>query len=112
FDRTVEFPDYSDIELMEILGLLMKEEDFEFAEGARHKAFNVVHGLDRRRGFGNAREIRKLFAHMKSRQALILADREHITRTDLRLITMDAVPEPTPVAVPTKTAPRDYPGYL
>ncbi|MEY3690515.1 MAG: hypothetical protein RJB57_170, partial [Actinomycetota bacterium] len=29
FDRTVEFPDYSDLEMMEILGLMMKEEDFE-----------------------------------------------------------------------------------
>lgn len=112
FDRTVEFPDYSDIELMEILGLMMKEEDFEFAEGARHKAFNVVRGFDRRRGFGNAREVRKLFAHLKARQALLVTEREHISHDDLRLITMDAVPEPAPVAVPVKTAPRDFPGYL
>ena len=113
FDRTVEFPDYSDIELMEILGLMMGEEDCEFAEGARHKAFNVVRSFDRRRGFGNAREVRKFLATLKARHALLLSDLEELTRDDLRLITMDAVPEPVLASADVDTAGiRDFPGYL
>ena len=112
FDRTVEFPDYSDIELMEILGLMMAEEDFEFADGARHKAFNVVRAFDRGRGFGNAREVRKFLASLKARHALLLADRENLTRDDLRLITMDAVPGTEAVAATPTADHGDFPGYL
>lgn len=113
FDRTVEFPDYSDIELMEILGLMMGEEDFEFADGARHKAFNVVRSFGRGRGFGNAREVRKFFGTLKARQAMLLADRENPTRDDLRLITMDAVPEPMMASIEVNAPEiRDFPGYL
>lgn len=112
FDRTVEFPDYSDLELMEILGLMMREEDWEFAEGARHKAFSVVKSMARGRGFGNAREIRRLFAVLKSRQAVLLAERTDLTRDDLRFVTMEAVPGPMPAITEVATGPRDHPGYL
>ena len=44
---------------------------------------------------------------------MLLADRENPTRDDLRLITMDAVPEPVMASAEVDaTDVRDFPGYL
>jgi SpoVK/Ycf46/Vps4 family AAA+-type ATPase len=113
FDTTVRFPDYSDTELMEILIGMLAAEDFVFGEGAKHKAYNLVRTFPRGRGFGNAREMRRLAATLKLNQAVLVADRESLTEEDMRTIAMAAVPEPALVAVQPKPADiRDFPGYL
>jgi hypothetical protein len=112
FDTTVRFPDYSDTELMEILIGMLAAEDFAFGEGAKHKAYGLVRTLTRGRGFGNAREMRRLAAALKSNQAVLLADRETLTDEDMRTITMAAVPEPAPSVGAHVIGPRDFPGYL
>ena len=112
FDTTVRFPDYSDTELMEILIGMLAAEDFVFGEGAKHKAYGLVRTFTRGRGFGNAREMRRLAAMLKSNQAVLLADRETLTDEDMRTITMTAVPEPATSAGAHAIGPRDFPGYL
>jgi hypothetical protein len=84
-----------------------------FGEGAKHKAYNLVRTFPRGRGFGNAREMRRLAATLKLNQAVLVADRESLTEEDMRTIAMAAVPEPALVAVQPKPADiRDFPGYL
>lgn len=112
FDTTVRFPDYSDTELMEILIGMLAAEDFVFGEGAKHRAYNLVRTFPRDRGFGNAREMRRLTAMLKSNQAVLLAGHESLTDEDMRTITMAAVPEPAPSVGAHVIGPRDFPGYL
>jgi hypothetical protein len=98
---------------MEILIGMLAAEDFVFGEGAKHRAYNLVRTFPRDRGFGNAREMRRLTAMLKSNQAVLLAGHESLTDEDMRTITMGAVPEPVPVAVQSKmNEVRDFPGYL
>ncbi len=84
---------------MEILGNMVSEADYEFGPGARHAAFNVVRALPRGKSFGNAREMRRLLDAITGRHAELLVGREGILATDLKRITVDAVPAPQHVAL-------------
>ena len=99
FDQTVHFPDYSETDLMEILGNMVSESDYVFGPGARHAAFNVVRSLPRGKGFGNAREMRRLLDSITGRQAELLVGREGLTAADLKRITVDAIPAPHHVSL-------------
>lgn len=94
FDLTVGFPDYTEVELMEILDGMMAEHDFVFGEGARHAAFRAVRGFDRGDNFGNAREVRRLFESMVGKHAELVTPAYRPDRDTLRTITVDAIPEP------------------
>ena len=94
FDLTVGFPDYSEIELMEILDGMMIDHDFVFGKGARHAAFGAIRSLDRGGNFGNAREVRRLFETMVGRHAEVIASVRRPDRDTLRTITVDAIPVP------------------
>lgn len=92
FDVTVNFADYSDVELMEILDRMMSRHDFVFGEGARHAAFNAIRGLDRGENFGNAREVRRLFEAVIGRHAELVDGPGKPDREVLRTISAAAVP--------------------
>ena len=94
FDQTVHFPDYSETDLMEILGNMVSEADYMFGPGARHAAFNAVRSLPRGKNFGNAREMRRLLDVITGRHAELLAGREGLAEMDLKRITIEAVPPP------------------
>jgi len=97
FDQTVHFPDYSESELMEILGNMVSEADYVFGPGAHHAAFNAVRSLGRGESFGNAREMRRLLDSMTGRQAELLQGQKDLQVADLRRITVEAVPAPGPM---------------
>ena len=61
FDRTVEFPDYSDSELVRIFCDLCTAHDYRISDRAMVVLGTVVSGWERSHGFGNAREVRRLF---------------------------------------------------
>ena len=61
FDYTVDFPDYSNDELVEIFGGIARMNDYELDEPALGRLRTVVDTWDRGPRFGNAREVRKLF---------------------------------------------------
>lgn len=92
FDLTVDFPDYSDLELMEILGNMLVEHDFVFGPGARYAAFGAVRSLRRGENFGNAREVRRLFETIVGRHAELVAQVPGPERDLLRTISSAAVP--------------------
>ena len=92
FDLTVDFPDYSDRELMQIFEDLVKENQYSLTDGARQRLQSEVSGWVRGENFGNARDVRKLFNNVVGAQALLLADRKRFPEADLSLLTEDAFP--------------------
>ena len=95
FDETIGFPDYSDIELMEIMDLLLAENEYSYAPAARHRMFNAIKSLERNEKFGNAREVRRLFHTVIMNHALLLSETDDgVATEDLRLIMPGAIPEP------------------
>jgi hypothetical protein len=64
FDITVDFPDYSDEELMRIFLGIVEENDYRLEGAAGRALAYLVEHMDRGRGFGNGREMRKLFSQV------------------------------------------------
>ena len=93
FDITIDFPDYDDTELMTIFGDLVSQHDYRLAESARTAVANLIEHMPRGQGFGNAREMRRLFNTVIANHAL-LVDGSSASDTALNLITEEAIHEP------------------
>jgi len=63
FDVTINFPDYSNDELLEIFNVVAREHDYEPAR-IQAAVARIVSLTPRGQGFGNAREMRKLFGEI------------------------------------------------
>jgi SpoVK/Ycf46/Vps4 family AAA+-type ATPase len=63
FDVTIDFPDYSNEELLEIFNVIAREHDYETAR-IQAPLRRIIYRLPRGRGFGNGREMRKLFGEI------------------------------------------------
>ena len=61
FDLTVEFPDFSTSELVTIFETLAESNGYRVEQAARSALVEVINALPRGHGFGNAREIRRMF---------------------------------------------------
>jgi adenylate kinase family enzyme len=61
FDYSLQFPDYSNDELSVIFERLANEFDYDLDEIARDALKMIVSSWEREHGFGNAREVRRLF---------------------------------------------------
>ena len=72
FDITVDFPDYSDEELMRIFLGIVEENDYRLEGAAGRALAYLVENMDRGRGFGNGREMRKLFGQVADIHAMRL----------------------------------------
>ena len=85
FGKTIEFPDYSAGELVEIFTALCKQQGYVLSEGAISAVRSKVEllYLRRDRHFGNAREMRNLFDRVIAAQANRLAWVDSPTREDL-----------------------------
>ena len=116
FDLTVDFPDYSTGELREIFDRLVEQHDYEIDEEASMCIDELIASLPRERGFGNAREIRRVFNEVVCNHASLLLDVMHPTREELQAITAGAIPRvqtPTPKTRPVDTVPEPrWHGYL
>ncbi len=76
FAREIDFPDYSDGELLEIADKFLGDHEYSFGPGARETLGSIVAGARRGEGFGNARYVRTLFEQALNAQALRLAHLE------------------------------------
>jgi Cdc6-like AAA superfamily ATPase len=85
FPRTIEFPDYSDDELLAIFAGMAAREGLRLGPGVEERARSVFAGAERDEGFGNARLARDLLEHMLGRQAARLAP---LVPTDEQLVTL------------------------
>mgnify|MGYP006269015537 FL=1 len=90
FDLTVEFPDFNTGELVEIFETLAKSNGYRVEGDAREALIGMIDGLPRGHGFGNAREIRRMFGAAVNLHAQAAeADAE----LAIDLITVDHLPE-------------------
>jgi len=103
FDMFVGFPDYSDAELEEIFLGIARASDYELSDEAMARVRSYIAAWPRWRGFGNGREVRKLFGDIARRHAELLfarGDSKNVSTADLRTIKAEAVPD-----VPNHQAP-------
>jgi SpoVK/Ycf46/Vps4 family AAA+-type ATPase len=96
FTKTIEFPDYTDDELVTIFESLSESNHYVLAEDARPavKAWFAAH--PRGASFGNGRLARTLFEACVTRQASRLVELE--SPTDAELVTLAAPDVPPPTA--------------
>ena len=99
FDLTLTFPDYSDDELMVIFENLVRENDYTLSDGAVVRLRELIASWARGHGFGNAREIRRLFQQVTAAQALVLAGRSRLDTRMLTRITEEMIPAPVDLRV-------------
>jgi hypothetical protein len=93
FPTTIEFPDYTDDELVEIFQLACHEGDFAPTSGCVTKLRKLLGAEPRDKGFGNGRLVRNLFEAALARQAWRLRANEAPTETDLRRLQADDLPD-------------------
>ena len=74
FARTLEFPDYTTDELVEIFGLIAGKQRYELDAEARIRLLEVIETEPRGRGFGNARFTRNVFEQAVAMHAVRLTD--------------------------------------
>ena len=89
FPKTITFPDYTDEELVAILGLISGGGTYHLTEDAEEAATAWFAAHDRGHGFGNGRLARNLFEAAVSRHATRLVEIEN--PTDDQLTTLEAV---------------------
>jgi hypothetical protein len=111
FDLTVPFPDYSANELESIFCDLVREHDYDLDDDALLQLRGLLGSWPRHRGFGNGREVRRLFHTVVRNQAELVTEGGAINTQLLRTIPAAAIPTPIPVSVPPRGA-RNYSGYL
>lgn len=73
FGRVIEFPDYSDEELIEIFMSMCEKQGYTLGKPAREVLKGIVSSWERGEHFGNARLARAFFEDCVTRQALRLA---------------------------------------
>ncbi|HEX4982431.1 MAG TPA: AAA family ATPase [Ilumatobacteraceae bacterium] len=91
FTRTVDFPDYTDQELVAIFDSMSSKKRYHLDDDARRTLTALVAAEPRTRGFGNARFVRNVFEQAVSLQALRLATVEQPTDDQLTKLTADDI---------------------
>ena len=86
FTTTIEFDDYTDDELVEILASIAAGSDYDLTPEAEKRVRMTLEATVRGPAFGNGRFSRNQFEHAVGRHAWRLKDAEKPTRDDLRLL--------------------------
>ncbi|BDS09480.1 AAA family ATPase [Aureispira anguillae] len=93
FDRTLNFPDYSTIELIEISEVMFEKENLYLDAPSKEHLTKYVAGMleHKHKYFGNARSIRKVVKEIARRQNLRLAElpSDQRTSTMVRTVTIE-----------------------
>ena len=89
FPRSINFPDYTDDELVGIFRQLCDDNSYELGAGAEERLRAAFAGQPRGRGFGNGRVARNLFEAAVERQASRIVGTPEPTDADL--CTLEAV---------------------
>ena len=95
FPKTIEFPDYTDDELVQIFESLCKQSRYQCDDAARAKLKTLFRAHPRTRGFGNGRLARNLFEDAVARQASRLVELADPTDEQLLTLTAEDVPSPS-----------------
>jgi hypothetical protein len=97
FTRTIDFPDYTDDELVTIFLGLGEKNHYSPTDDAIQKLRALLAAQPRDRGFGNARFIRNVFEECVGRQAQRLTSLQDPTDEQLTTLVADDLP---PVGAP------------
>jgi SpoVK/Ycf46/Vps4 family AAA+-type ATPase len=92
FRNAIDFPDYTAMEMMEILQNMCATAKCQMSMDAMRKTALVLMGVEPGKGFGNGRAVRNLFDECMARQALRLDERGQYGDVDLTMIEADDVP--------------------
>jgi SpoVK/Ycf46/Vps4 family AAA+-type ATPase len=87
FARTLEFPDYTTDELVQIFDSMSAGKEYHLDDSAREQLRVVIEAEPRGRGFGNARFVRNVFEQAVAKQAVRLTDVDKPTREQLTTLT-------------------------
>lgn len=97
FDLTLEFPDYTNQELLIMFHKLVRDNDYRLDAFAQLAVKRLIGSWQRKEGFGNGRDVRTLFNQVVANHSLTLAGKASLSRADLMLIRRDAIPVAPPV---------------
>jgi SpoVK/Ycf46/Vps4 family AAA+-type ATPase len=87
--RTIDFPDYTDDELLHIFASLCRGAGYTATASAKKRVGELLAASERGPGFGNARAVRTLFEQAVQAQAMRLSGDKRPTRGELRALTGD-----------------------
>jgi SpoVK/Ycf46/Vps4 family AAA+-type ATPase len=104
FSRTIEFPNYTPQELVEIVDRQADTHGYLLAAELKEVLARHFQSMKRDETFGNGRAARQVFEEMIGRQSRRLASRPDATADDLRLLTVADLGE---VAGPGRRAPTE-----
>ena len=99
FDVFLNFPDYDMDELMSMFTALVQENQYTLTPEASAAVMFHIDSWPRHEGFGNGRDVRRLFNMVIGNQAAVLALEEAPSFASLQLITAESIPEPLPIQV-------------
>jgi SpoVK/Ycf46/Vps4 family AAA+-type ATPase len=91
FPTTLEFPDYTDDELLDIFSLMVRTSGYEVADGVTSRVRSLVATTPRGSSFGNGRFVRNLLDRTIARQAERLTTTN--SPTDIRLLRPEDLPD-------------------
>lgn len=94
FPKTINFPDYSNSELMAIFDLIADKDGYEANAEAKESILAWFDLHPRGRGFGNGRLARNLFEAMVSRHAVRLVEIADPTDSELMILEPEDLPPP------------------
>ncbi|WP_375426593.1 AAA family ATPase [uncultured Friedmanniella sp.] len=103
FRTTIEFADYTDDELVAILGSMAAAGDYDLGEGCLGRFRSILTTTPRGGTFGNGRFARNLFEAAVGRHAWRLREVEEPTVEQLRTLLPDDLDGPTPEPLPSPT---------
>ena len=91
FSKKIEFPDYSETELLEIFQHMCESNNYKLSDDARSTALTSFKSMVSNKGkdFGNARDVRNYFEKAVSRQASRIVKISSPTKEDIELLTAD-----------------------
>ncbi|MFH5228981.1 AAA family ATPase [Antrihabitans spumae] len=97
FARQLEFPDYSNAELVTIFEAMIVESGLVLADGVVDRVTGIVGRMKRGNGFGNARAMRHLIDSILGQQAIRLTSSDAKPDVDeLRLVRVEDVRDAAP----------------
>lgn len=99
FPRTIDFPDYTNDELVEIVGDMCKQNQYALADACGAKLTEIFAAAPRREGFGNARLARNLFEAAVTAQSTRLGSEAAPSDAELTTLVVDDFVAAAAVAV-------------
>ncbi|MGB8859860.1 MAG: AAA family ATPase [Ilumatobacteraceae bacterium] len=91
FTRTINFPDYTEDELVQIFTQLGEKHRYQLSDDALTRVRHFIGAEPRTRGFGNARYVRNLFETAVAHQAVRIAPLADPSDEQLTTLTADDI---------------------